>query len=397
MTEPQKTYVSADYAKIFYDRQDPKLKYREGMSPDERAAWKQAVTARLKQLMAFSDDLYETPAVNLLLSKQRDTYRIEKYEISTEPGLWMTFLVMIPNEASAENRLPAVLCCPDDHGEKEHLCGEEFCDLEYELTPAENRVPRRFIYANMQALHYCRSGMIAVACEDLCVGEHASRVSEEDIYKMLLGLGRHMMGVTVEVRLGIMKWLKALPFVDRDRLAVSGNAHGADSALYAALLDEDVKALLYNDSLHDWKRMISSACPPKRTDASCREAFDGVCVTAPVQFVLPYCRMYPGRWEWYTQTDLLAAYAPRKLFITEGGRTENLETLARVYAECGAAGNFRFDYFPEYRDPENRKYDHLPFPKSMTTEEYRAYCNMIPGKQFFKYLSAVPWMAEALK
>lgn len=395
--EKYSKYVSGDFAKIFYDREDPKLKYREGMTPEEHDIWKQKVTAKMRELMAFSEDLYEMPRVNLLLSKQRGSYRIEKYEISPEPNLWMTFLMMIPNEASNENKLPVVLCCPNRRGEKEHLCGEEFCDLDHDFTPAQNREPRRYIFSNMQALHYCNSGMIAIACEDMCVGEHACEVDDEDIYKMLMNVGRHMMGITVEVRFSIMKWVKTLPFVDCERLAVSANSHGVDSALYVALLDKDIKAFLYNDGLHDWKSMISATCPPERVDASYWRGYDGVPVIASPKFLLPYSQMYPGKWEWYTQTDLLAAYAPRKLYITEGGRTEDLERLAKVYEACGTPDHFQYDYLPEYRDPATRKHDHSPLPKMMTTEEYWEYCNMIPKKNFFKYLTAVPWMIEALK
>jgi len=390
-------YASVDFAKIFYDHEDSKMKYREGMTPEECEIWKQKVTAKMRELMAFSEEMYEMPKVNLLLSKQRDSYRIEKYEISPEPSLWMTFLMMIPNGASDENKMPAVLCCPNSYEEKEHLCGEEFCDLEYEFTPAQNRKPPRYYYSNMQALHYCKSGMIAIACEDMCVGEHACEVDDEEIYKMLLGLGRHMMGVTVEVRFAIMKWLKTLSFVDCDRLAVSGNSHGVDSALCVALLDADVKAFLYNDGLQDWKSMVSATCPPERVDESYWRGYNGVAETAPPKFILPYSRMYPGKWEWYTQIDLLAAYAPRKLYITEGGRTEELERLAKVYEEWGASDHFQYDYLPEYRDPAKRKYDYTPLPEIMTAEEYWEYCNMIPGKNFFKYTRAVPWMVEALK
>ena len=391
--EEYSKYVSGDFAKIFYDREDPKLKYREDMSFEECAEWKQKVTAKMKELMAFSENMYKMPKVNLLLSKQRGSYRIEKYEISPEPHLWMTFLMMIPNEASNENKLPAVLCCPNRRGEKEHLCGEEFCDLEYELTPAQNREPPKYVYSNMQALHYCRSGMIAIACEDMCVGEHACEVDDGDINKMLLNVGRHMMGVTVEVRFAIMQWLKTLPFVDRERLAVSANSHGVDSALYVALLDKDIKAFLYNDGLHDWKSMISATCPSAKANTTA----DGAAEIEPALFALPYSQMYPGKWAWYTQTDLLAAYAPRKLYITEGGRTEDLERLARVYEKWGKPDHFRYDYLPEYRDPAARKHDHSPLPRPITAEKYWEYCNMIPEKNFFKRLTAVPWMAEALK
>ena len=329
--------------------------------------------------MGFPENMYDTPVVNLLLSKQRDTYRIEKYEISTEPNLWTTFLVLIPNEASQENKLPGVLCCPGTAWEKEHLCGEDFRDLEYEEIPAAQRAPRIYHGLNAMALEYCRSGMVAIACEDIAIGEQSSaEITSSAVDQLLLGQGRHMMGITVEIRLSLLKWLKTLPFVDRERLAVSGHSLGVNSALRVALLDEDVKAFVYNDCLVRWREMVSAICPPNSIGTS-------------------YWQMYPEGWKWFEEADLLAAYAPRKLFITEGGRTEHLEKLAKLYEEYGASGNFRYDHYREYRDPANRKYDYVPYEKGMTVAKMNEYSNLPPQRHYFKGETAVPWLADALK
>ena len=89
-------YSSLHFAKHCYDYERPILEFREESSLKEREAWKQKITAKMKEFMRFPENMYETPVVNLLLSRQRGTYRIEKYEISTEPNLWTTFLVLIP-------------------------------------------------------------------------------------------------------------------------------------------------------------------------------------------------------------------------------------------------------------------------------------------------------------
>jgi len=378
MTKENK-YSSLHFVKHFYDYERPILECREGITIKEREEWKQKITDIMKEHMGFPENMYETPVVNLLLSKQRDTYRIEKYEISTEPNLWTTFLVLIPNEASQENKLPGVLCCPGTCWEKEALCGEDFCDLEYEETPTRDRPARSKHGLNTMALQYCRSGMVAIACEDMGVGEQASDdLRASDVDQLLLGQGRHMMGITVEIRLGLLKWLKAQPFVNRERIAVSGHSLGVNSALRVALLDEDVKAFVFNDCLVRWREMISATCPPEKIGTS-------------------FWQMYPESWKLFEEEDLLAAYAPRKLFVTEGGRTEHLEKLARVYAEYGASGNFRYDHYPEYRDPANRKYDYVPYEKEMTIAKMYEYSNVTPMKHYFKGDTAVPWLVDALK
>ncbi|HBL81274.1 MAG TPA: hypothetical protein DD391_01510 [Clostridiales bacterium] len=372
-------YSAEYFAKSFYDEHNFPLAYQKGMSCEERENWKQALTDKIRELMAFPKTMYEEPKVHLLLSKKQENYRIEKYEMSPEPNLWITFFLMVPDFASEKHQTPGVLCLPGTGWTKEALCGEDFCDLDYDPPQPITGIGHRYYYANTQALHYVKNGMTAIACEDIGVGEHAGEsLDVNDIEKLLIGQGRSIMGVTVEIRLALLKWLKKLPFVDRNRIAISGHSLGVDSAMHVVLLDTDVKAFVYNDFICDTQQRISTICPP--------EHFYPIC-----------WHMYPGIYRWYSYPDLLAAYAPRKLFITEGGMTEHLERLAEVYAEYGALENFRYDYYREYSAPENRKHDHEPLPKGLTHAEYFEFANVNPEKHFFKFEAAIPWLKDALK
>lgn len=376
-------YASDHFAKAFYDqhyyaKDVLPLRYREGMTPEERKQWQKALKEKITELMAFPDTMYDMPVVNLLKSKQRFGYRVEKYEISPEPNLWATFLMLIPDKASEENKTPGVLCLPGGRWTKEALCGEDFCDLEYDPPQPVGGIAHRYYYANMQAVHYAQAGMTAIACEDIGVGEHKGAFEPGDLEKLLIGQGRSMMGVTVELRMAMIKWLKTRPFVDIERIAISGHSLGVDSAMLAVTLDEDIKAFVYNDYVCDWQAEISAMCPPEKLP----------CIS---------WHMYPGMYRWYTYPDILAAFAPRKLFITEGGKTEYLEMVAKSYAECGAAENFRYDYYREYQDLANRKYEDEPLPRGCTQEEMFERCNVVPEKHFFKFEQAVPWLVEALK
>lgn len=371
-------YATDRFAKAFFDNGQPPLAYRKGMTAAERRQWQQDLKAKIAELMAFPDTMYETPVVNFLFSKQRDGYRVEKYEISPEPELWMTFLLLVPDAASAADRTPGVLCLPGTGWTKEALAGEDFSDLDYEPPQPPAGIGHRYYYANMQAVHYARRGMTALACEDICVGEHSGTMTRRDVEKMLIGLGRTFMGVTVELRLAMLKWLKTLPFVDAQRLAVSGHSLGVDSSMLIATLDEDVKAFVYNDFICDWRKRIAAICP-----------------TSPVPTT--EWHMFSGMWRWFSYPDLLAAFAPRKLYITEGGRTEYLRMVADSYAECGAPENFRYDYYRKFLDPASRVGDLAPLPDAISGEEYLEICNVDPAKHFFKFETAVPWLEEALK
>lgn len=371
-------YETENFVKDFFDRGELPLAYRRGMSDEARGKWRQDLKNKVTELMAFPETMYEKPVVNFLLSKQRDGYRVEKYEISPEPNLWMSFLLLVPDGADAGHKTAGVLCLPGTAWTKEALAGEDFCDLDYEPAQPPIGIGHRYYYANMQAVHYARRGITALACEDICVGEHKGVFERRDVERMLIGMGRSFMGLTVELRLAMLKWFKTLPFVDAGRLGISAHSLGVDSSMLLTMLDEDIKAFVYNDFICDWKKRIAAICP-----------------TSPVPGT--EWHMYSGMWRWFSYPDLLAAFAPRKLYITEGGRTEYLQMVADSYAECGATENFRYDYYRKFSDPAKRIGDQAPLPQGISGEEYLEICNVDAPKHFFKFEMAVPWMEEALK
>ena len=46
------------------------------------------------------------PEVRFLYSRQRDGYRVEKYEISPEPELWVPFLLLVPDTVCPRKTKP---------------------------------------------------------------------------------------------------------------------------------------------------------------------------------------------------------------------------------------------------------------------------------------------------
>lgn len=385
--EPMNKYESKHFVKHFYDNVELPYRWHEGMFPQEREEWKKALKEKVRELMAFPETMYEKPIVNLLDRKERDTYWIERYEISPEPELWMVFLLLTPKAASEENKTPAVLCAPGTFWTKEALAGEDFWDLTYE--PAQIQDMIRYPYSNAMAQHYVRRGITALACEDLMVGEHSGRVmikqeeykEAEALEKLLVAQGRSMMGVTVELRMAMMQWLKERPFVDREKLAVSGHSLGCDSLTLLVTLDEDIKAFVHNNYIFDSKERVSANCPPELLP----KGYFGC------------WHMYPGMCQWFTYPDLLAAYAPRKLYITEGGRPYHLERLKQAYAELGAEENYRYDHYREYEDPANRLYDDVQLRPGMPDAETVDYHYVVRPKHYFKNETAVPWLVDVFK
>ena len=371
-------YSTEVFAKRFYDEGERPLAWRAGMTDSEREVLRREIKEKVRSLMNFPDTVYEAPVVNLLCHKDRGSYFIEKYEISPEPSLWMTFLLLVPKTVSEDRKSPAVLCAPGTLWTKEALAGEDFWDLTYEPAQPPIGLAHRYYYANAMARHYVQNGIVALACEDFGVGEHKGTLSAAELGKLLYGQGRNMMSMTVEMRLSMLAFLRSLPYVDGNRVAVSGHSLGVDSLMHLAVLDGNIAAFVYNDFICDWKERISCICPPE---------------------IVPTndWHMYSGVYRYYSYPDLLAALAPMPLFITEGGRTAYLETLKDAYKEVGAEDNFRYDYYPDYANASTRLHDADTLGMGMTHAEYFEHANVVPEKHFFKFEEAVPWLVSVLK
>ena len=246
-------YTTEEFAKKFYNEEIPPLSFRDGMTEEERTHLKAEIKEKVRELMAFPETMYDAPKTRLLQRKDRGSYFIEKYEISTEPGLFMTFLLLVPKTALEKENAPAVLCTPGTLWTKEALAGEDFWDLSYEPAQPVIGLAHRYYYANAMARHYAERGIVALACDDLGVGEHKGELSPMDLEKLLVGLGRSVMGITVELRLAMVAFLRSLPYVDGDRIALSGHSLGVDSLMHLAVLDGNIAAFVYNDFICDWK------------------------------------------------------------------------------------------------------------------------------------------------
>lgn len=376
----EKNYQTLNYLRYLL-KKEPELAFKTEMTADEFPIWQKKVKDKAKELMGLNEFVYDRPICNLIRSRQRDGYRVEKYEISSEEGLWNTMLVLIPDGVSETNRAPGVLCMPGSTWTKEQLAGEEFMDLDYE--PAQQNGNHRYYYANCQALHYVRRGFVAIACDDFFAGEtqYTENIYRtwEEASKILICMGRSMLSITVGMRLAQLKWLKACPFVDEKRIGMTAHSLGVEAAMLAGMLDEDVQAFVFNDFLSDSKQRILACSPPELIGT----------------YISAY-KEYMGCFRYFTYPDLLAAFAPRKLLICEGGVTELLDKVSKAYETAGAKQAFKYHYYREYADPASRKHDYEPLPTEIPMSEYFEYANVVPDKHFFKFELAVPWLDKAL-
>ncbi len=280
-----------------YKKNKPILQFDPCMTKEDFFKWKEKVVQKARDLMQFPDEPFE-PVVNFIYKKQRSGYRIEKYEIQPEADCRVPFLVLIPDDVDKQHPAPLVMCCPGSATPKETLCGEDFTDFTYEPTNDKNNFP----FANAQALHFVRKGFVAVVTDNPGTGEQTGTYDRSKLSLKLIMKGRNYVGLTVLQRQAVLSWAKKLEYIDRNRIGLTGHSLGTETTMFLALLDQDIKAVVHNDFVSDNNQRILSCYPP-------------------ADFMYgAYWHMVPDMHKWLTFPDLLAAFAPGKLFIRGGIR-----------------------------------------------------------------------------
>ena len=346
----------------------PKLAFDPRMKPHDFPVWRDAVRAKIRELMGFPEfDRPQPPPVRLW-TKQRDGYQLQKWEAYPEPYSVVPYLVLIPDGVSARSPAAAAMCFPGSFSSKESLTEE----LELSGKPCSHRYAAR----NRMAWEYTRKGIVTVAVENPATNETADSIRkgsyEFSIHAMWSG--RCYEGISVFQKHHILQWLKQQPYVDADRVAVSGHSLGAKPAVILGVLDPTVKAVVWNDGIGNWRQ---------RAVATNLERI------GTFQYV-------PGMLAWLDYPDLEASLAPRPFLVTEGGRTVVLDQIRRAYELLGAADQFKVVYYPKYATPDKRPLDYKEPPEGLSMQEYYPYGNCDAPMHHFKGTVAVPWLTKVL-
>lgn len=358
---------------------EPKLAFPMAMRPDEFSQWQQEVRSRLLELMAFPD-VPPQPEPKLVSLKPREGYRLEKWELFPEPGSVVSVLVLVPDHATTERPVPAVLCFPGSSGTKEYLAGEDepHPDLKVPAHAEKNRM----------ALEYVRAGMVAVAVDHPCNGELIERDGQrlirgsarDKLSRDLIYAGRSYLGLSSFQKMQVLRWVKTLYVVDMKRIAVSGHSLGTEPAMVLAVLDPDVAAVVLNDFVHG----------KREQDLALARSMNG----KSVFFTGGMWHCVPGMWKWLDLPDLVAAMAPRPVLATEGGVKASLDAVRRAYEVAGAKDAFTVFHFPQYDTEAKRPHDREPLGEGLLLDDYFRRSNTSPADHYFKGHLAVPWLSE---
>jgi pimeloyl-ACP methyl ester carboxylesterase len=238
------------------------------------------------------------------------------------------------------------------------------------------------------ALEFVRAGMVAVATDHPGSGEGLERLGDkllggatrDKLCRDLLYLGRSFLGLSTFQKSVTLRWMKTLPFIDSDRLAVAGHSLGTEACLTLGVIDPDVSAVVLNDFIHG-KRVQDIALAKTMNDKH-------------VYYTGGMWHTVPGLWQWFDLPDLAAAIAPRSVLATEGGTAFALPRVQRAFELAGRPEGFEYHHFPEFDTPEERPYDDEPMPEGLLMDEYFFRAHTSPQNHYFKGHLAVPWLSK---
>ncbi len=352
----------------------PKLAFDPQFSREEFLEWQAKIRTKTQEIMN-PPDVPPQPRPKLLNRAERDGYVLEKWEIYPQPQYVLSILVLVPEGVSATNPAPAVLCFPGSKGTKEILAGEG--------KPEDNKHYAK----NRMAMFYAQSGIVSVAVDNPGFGETAdtgyAAGARELLSLYLLKMGWHYWGLATFNATRILNWMKTLDVIRPDRIALSGHSAGVGAMTSLAILNPDIRALVYNDSLCDGLRRAIVTTKPDE---------DG---NRPLPSNM-LRNLIPDELKWYGNVDLRAALAPRYVIYTEGGNQEDLDLVKRAYQIMDAEDKLKIYHHDQFRNPGQRHYDYVFIPEGLSPKEYLEYINCDSENHYFHADVAVPWIKKVL-
>jgi len=366
----------------------PELSLPEHLDAETFSGWQQAVKEKLLQQLNMPTATPQ-PAPVRLSSQQRDGYRAEKWEFYPDEYSAVPFFVLIPDGASPENKVPGVMCYLGSNANKEFVCNEPQLDhpnCQGGKYPERNRMGLCMVQNGMAAFVFDNPGI--GECSILTPPEHGSTqmYTRTVLVHGLLDAGMGYVGLTVFQRLQFLKWLDCFPFLDQSRLGISSHSLGTEAAIAVGLLDQRIKAIVFNDFLHDDRRRYTAITEQTEPDR------------VKLSQDIGNWHIIPGKMSTYGYQDLCAAFAPRHLSLNEGGSFELTETVRRAYRFCGAEENLQVNYYPAFTDPASRtKNEKMPLYGLTSGEYYKDYSYVIVSDHSFRQQPALHLLKQAFQ
>jgi len=252
------------------------------LSEVDKSVWRKNVRKRIHK--DLKGDLFPNQHVHYEVLSSEDKLEITEQEIliTSFDGQLIPARVFLP--LSPKKLLPAILLVPGHSGAQSGML---------QLADETNS------YQHAAARKLALSGFITIAFELRGFGYLGMpHYPDHDIWAYnALRKGESFKGLILKDTASVISILKNHPFVDPNRIGISGVSYGGEVAVQYAALDEAIKAV----SFHSYAGSI------------------GVPVGLDSSSALPHlCHILPGIDSWMSQEDWMWLLAPRKVHGVRG-------------------------------------------------------------------------------
>lgn len=333
------------------------LSLPEKLDNESFSKWQSEVKERSRLLLNMPLPTKQPEPV-MLWRKQRDGYRAEKWEYYPDSYTVVPFIALIPDYADAKHPVPSVMCMLGSNHNKEFSAGEEM--FEHPNCRVSTHPDR-----NQKALCMVKNGIAAFTFDNPAIAETSiqtdTSVGMSDMYTRqvlcnnILNNGLSYVGLTVFHRLQFMdQFLLKQNYLDKERIGIISFSLGTEGAIFMGLLRDEIKAIVFNENLHDDRhRFVSITEIPGNT----------------MYQNYGNWHIVPGQFASFGYPDMCAAFAPRHLALTEGGANPFIATVQRAYDFCGASDNLTVNHYTYYADSSKRKSEPNVPLRGLTAEE----------------------------
>lgn len=358
-------------------RNPPRLTFSPNeITPDSFGSWKAEMKEAMTRLMRHPESSVAAP--KMINRVKRDGYSLEKWESYPLDSTVVPFLVLIPDGVDTNNPAPAALCIPGFGQTKELLAGERKGNFNLEGDRDSTLVK------NTMALDFVKAGIVAVAVDNPSFGELSDDGKADflETSRFLLECDWSYLGLTSWQDRVILDWMKTQPWVNPDRIIVSGFSLGTEPLMVLGLLDDSIYAFVYNDFLCRTRERALTMDKPNQNGVRA--------------FPNSIEHLIPGFLLEFDFPDIISALAPRPVICTEGGMDRDFGIIEAAFSIAGVPENFEWHHYPMFADPASR----LPLevmPAGIDRATFFRLANVDPPSHYFKSELIIPWLKKHLK
>ena len=374
----EKSVSTRDAVLNLMKRNPPRLTVDTGMNAQQLKEWRGEMSETMSKLMKHPE--HEAAPPVKIGEAQREGYRIERWQSYPLESSPVNYYVLIPDGVSEANKARgAVLCIPGFGQTKELVAGEPAGV--YDLSQGPDSVLRQAAMAR----HFVNEGLVAVAVDNPSFGELSDNGYADflNTSRILLEQDWHYLGLTSWQDKVILDWLKNQPYIDKEKVLISGFSLGTEPMMVLGLLDNDIYAFVYNDFLCRTRERIFVMDKP---DAKGNRPFPNSDE-----------HLIPGFLLEFDFPDIVAALAPRPVICTEGGLDRDFNIIRKVYENAGAPEAFTAYHYAKYADPADRQMlNATELPGNLKRDEFFRLANVDSPNHYFKTEHIIPWLHKIL-